>query len=241
MCTVSCNPKRIGDALYRHRAWNLVWKIWYALNLPPHCYLTTSNIVYRSDLSHQPLSHLPLCFLCLHLDRDRDNSPIGPSRVWKPASVSSAVSAGESSYKKHLLHLVSNMALWKIHAGECAVYIVRTRCQCMRRSMSGCSESSRNLTQRSITLNHLIILLLWGEVQIGVPNESMPEYWKSPPFHHLQHYDSLPPQVCIDSIIGKAIAGKKKYSDKVGQYRSAAFRQAKRRVHYKYHYLFMMK
>lgn len=36
---------------------------------------------------------------------------------WKRAALSSAISARESSYKKHLLRLVLSMMLWKIHSG----------------------------------------------------------------------------------------------------------------------------
>lgn len=92
--------RRSGMYLLFHHI--VIWPPTYCLSLKP-----LSSTIVPSSL-----------FPCLHHGLDQPNLPIGlrDASVWKLASVSSAVSAVESSYKKHLLHLVSNMALWKIHA-----------------------------------------------------------------------------------------------------------------------------
>lgn len=139
------------------------------------------------------------------------------------ATCSSAISAWESSYKKHLLHFVLSMMLWKIYMGWCALFIAAV---CVSLGVflylsKAIHASFLSLCISACVTIYISIYTILCNTQVCISRELL--FWlKENPFTeilttvivqtsvHLQHlpFYFLPLPSTIDCTIGKTIAKK---------------------------------
>lgn len=133
-------------------------------------------------------------------------------------ALSSAISAEESSFKKHLLCLVLSMMLWKIHAVIVLFTLSGLGVRACMRVSALCLIPRESLVESNLEQHNYISFnppasaswsadqsTRWIDAQAAVLGiiAALPSY-------RLRHYGSLLPQVhkYIDSTIGKAIVEK---------------------------------